>query len=81
MTVFWVIDQVTEVMLQAHRDVPSLERAQLSEQRTRAMAEAYGNVPEVVLEKLSHLYLYDFITFGYDMRPPELFASRYGQRS
>ena len=65
------------ILFRTHREVPESVRKTLSGQRRRAMEEAYRSVPVAVLEKLSSLYLFEFLAFGYDMRPYELFGKRY----
>lgn len=65
------------IVSQAHRSFPPEVRRQLAKQRKSEMERAYRSVPVEVLERISRLYLYEFLTFDYEMRPPNLFSVRY----
>lgn len=70
-----------DIVSRVYFSIPEKDRKKISEQREAAVKEAYSSVSIEVLERIAQMYLYEFLTFKYEMRPSDIFSDRYDSMS
>ncbi|XP_076437663.1 uncharacterized protein LOC143276893 [Babylonia areolata] len=68
-------EKATELLLKYHHALPPLSSAQMRQHRRDVMVQEYRKAPRDLLNRLADKFKDDFILFGYEARPEDIFAS------